>query len=860
MVKFCFTLFFSLICYMAFSQEGQVTKTVELSKDSLSVAEILSEIHKQTGIDFSYTSELNTDRIIKLPVKKGDINFFLDKIIDHKAFRIKKSNNKIYLIAIPLHERKYTINGFITDAETGEVLINATIANLQNFTGTVSNNFGFYSFGLKNNSHQLQYSFVGYKSVVLDVELDKDTTVNIALSPITILEEVKVTADNQANNINHLFVSTASFQANQLSQHGVFGEKDLFRNLNQLPGIQSPQDGLGGLIVRNGSPDQNLILLDDVPVYYTSHLLGLYSVFNPDAINQVKLVKGGFPAHYGGRISSVLDIRMKDGNTQKIGGDYSIGLLTAKFNLHGPIKKNKTTFNISMRRSYLDVILNGILELADSKYKASYYFGDLNWKIVHRFSNRDKLYFSSYWGGDLAKVKTTDELSEQFAEKSTNKIGWGNFTNSLRWNHIYNKHLFGNTSLILSRYTFLAKDRMLEKEGDNDYQEKYNYQFKSGIRDFSFKTEFDFIPDYKHYMKFGLEASLHHTKPGSERMKNSGNKKENIASDQSIKSQEVNLFGECQIRFGKKFLVNMGTRWSSFIVEKTYYSTIEPRLNTQYFITPKWSLTGSFSQMTQYLHMVKTSSLSLPTDLWLPVTKKIKPTDAFQYTGGTHYSFSKSLKFSLEFYHKLSRNILEFKEEAYLQDIRSNWENMVEVGKGWSKGMEVGLRKTQGNTSGSIAYTLARARVRYQKLNQGKSYPSPYDRRHSFSIQLNQKISKKVNCSAYWTYGTGLPATVSTSMVPSISPYDKSTSFTPVFPNRNEYRMPDYHRLDFSINFVKEKKRGIRTWNISVYNLYNRKNISYAYLSQDNSYTPSYTLKKISLFSFLPSISYSYKF
>jgi hypothetical protein len=861
MVKFIFTCSLILFSFFLFAQENTKSNKVLLEKQEYLLSELLNEIHLQTGKEFSYTSELNTGKRVKLSNPAGTIKEILSRVIDLKAFKIREKDDKVYLIAIPPHERKYTISGFVSDAESGEVLINATIANMSEFSGTVSNNFGFYSLSLKNSSHQLQFSFVGYENATFDVNLSNDTTFNIALKPKTILKEVKVTADNRANNINHLFVSTNTMSAKELNQNGVFGESDLFKNLMQLPGVQSPQDGLGGLIIRNGSPDQNLILLDDVPVYYTSHLLGLYSIFNPDAINNVKLIKGGFPAHYGGRVSSVMDIRMRDGNTKRIGGDYSIGLLTAKFNLNGPIKKDKTTFNISMRRSYLDLILNGILELADSDVKAGYYFGDLNWKIVHRFSHRDKLYFSSYWGGDMARVKTTDVISDQLSEKNTVKIGWGNFTNSLRWNHIYNRKLFGNTSLILSRYTFLSDDKVEEKRGNGKYKENYKYHFKSGIRDFSFKTEFDWIPDQKHYLKFGMEASLHHTKPGSEIVKNRDNSGLDIDTDKKIKSQEINLYGECQIRFGKKFLVNMGTRWSSFFVEKTYYSTIEPRLNSQYFITPKWSVTGSFSQMTQYLHLVTTSSISMPTDIWLPVTKKIKPIDAFQYTGGTHYSFSKSVKLSIEGYHKLSRNILEFKETAYLQDIRSNWENQVESGKGWSKGLEMNLSKSMGTTTGSISYTLARARVRFQNLNDGKSFASPYDRRHAFSVFMKHKVSKKINLSAFWTYGTGLPATVPNATIPAISPYENNmVSNTPVFTERNAYRLSDYHRLDLSINFVKKKKRGTRTWNISVYNLYNRKNTSYVYLKDKSESPGNYTLRKVSLFSLLPSVSYSYKF
>lgn len=863
MIKKLLTFLLSLIYLNALCQESLLSKYIEFSSPEYKLLNLFEEITLQTGAEFSYTSELNTNRIVELPELSGNLKFFLTQIIDQKAFKIEFKNNKIFIIAIPPSERKYSISGFITDSDTGEALINASIFNTDDYSGTISNNFGFYSYSLNKKNHHLQFSYVGYDDFLLQINPNRDTSINIALKPKAILNEVKVIANQKGNNINHLFLSANTLKSEDLNQSSVFGENDLFHNLLQITGVQTASEGLGGLIVRNGSPDQNLILLDDVPVYYTSHLLGLYSVFNPDAINHVKLIKGGFPAHYGGRISSVLDIRMKDGNVNKIGGDFSIGLLTLKFNLHGPIKKDKTTFNLSIRRSYLDLLINGILALSESDTRAGYFFGDLNWKITHKFSQRDKLFFSSYWGGDLASVKNTENISTQIREQSTNKVGWGNFTNSIRWNHVYNNHLFGNTSLILSRYTFLVKDKKRTQNEGDEFQENYFYQFKSGIRDFSLKSEFDFIPDSKHYLKFGMEASLHHTKPGSELLRNIDQTDENISSEKIISSREMTFFGECQIQFGKKLLINMGTRWSSFFVEGEYYSTLEPRLTYQYFFNPKWSVTGSFSQMTQYLHLVRTSSLSLPTDIWLPVTSKIKPIDSFQYTGGTNYLFSKSVQFSAEFFHKLTRNILEFTELSYFKEISTDWEDLVETGKGWSRGLEFNLKKSQGSTTGNIAYTLSNARVKYQELNKGYSFPSPYDRRHDLSIQLNQNLSKRVNFSVSWTYGSGVPATLSSTNVTTISPYEQNQiNSRPIFSKRNGFRLPDYHRMDLSINFTKFKKHGVRTWNLSIYNVYNRKNPSFVYISENQNLLgePSYHLKKISLFSFLPSLSYSYKF
>lgn len=852
-----------LLSVSAFCQESYLSKKLSFDHVAYPLDHLLEEISEQTGIQFSFTSELNTEQYIELPALTGSVKFFLNEIIDKKAFKIIFKRNKIFFVGIPPSERKYSLSGFITDAETGETLINASIINLEDKSGTISNNFGFYSFTLSKKTHKLQISYVGYQDYILTINPVKDTSLNIELEPKTILNEIKVLADKKGNNINHQFVSTSTITSEGLRNSGILGENDLFKGLIQFPGVQSSNEGFGGFIVRNGSHDQNLILLDDVPVYYSSHLLGLFSVFNPDAIKHVKMIKGGFPAHYGGRASSVIDIRMKDGNSKKLGGDFSIGLLTAKFNLHGPIKKDKTTFNLSVRRSYLDLLLNGILALSDTETRGGYYFGDLNFKLTHKFSQRDKLFFSTYWGGDLLSLKNIEAALTDTKEKTEDKVGWGNFTNSLRWNHIYSNHLFGNTTLILSRYTFIVKNKKSLQNENNDYQENYNYRFKSGIRDFSIKSEFDWIPDSKHYLKFGMEASLHHTKPGSELYRNSNQNEQNSSNDETISSKEMILFGEAQIQFGKNLLVNMGARWSSFIVEGTYYSTVEPRLSAQYYLSPKWSINGSFSQMTQYLHMVKSSSLSLPTDLWLPVTSKIKPIDSFQYTAGTNYSFSKSVTFSAEFYSKLSRNILELTDNSYFQNINTNWEQAVEAGKGWSRGLEFNLNKTRGNTTGNMAYTVSKSFVKYPKINGGIKFASPYDRRHDFSININQKLSKKVDFSIAWFYGSGLPVTLSSTNIASISPYNSgSINPTPIFSKRNGIRLPEYHKMDFSINFRKFKKHGIRTWNISINNVYNRKNTNYAYINEeiDEQGSKQYSIKKISLLSFLPSVSYSYKF
>ena len=864
-MRFTLTLvFIYLLTISSFAQKVSLKQKIDLQKQTYSIKQIFNEIQNQTGIELSYTSQINTDEKIKIKSTTASLDHYLKQCINTQKFRWVLDENKIFIIPIPSKEQTIRISGFIYDADTGESLINASIYNPNNHAGTVSNNFGFFSFKQQKQNAQVKISYVGYEDTNIDLSQSADTVVNIKLKAHKILNEVNVLADESANNINHLFLSTYNITAQDLNKKSVMGEDDFYRNLLYLPGVQSANEASCGLIVRSGSPDQNLVLLDDVPVYYQSHLLGLFSIFNPDAIHQARLIKGGFPAQYGGRISSVLDIRMKDGNHKKIEGDFSIGLLTSKLNIRGPIVKEKTSFNLSLRRSYLDLISSALLNLADSDVKFGYYFGDLNFKLSHKFSNRDKLYLSTYWGGDLAKLKVKDvSFFDDKTQKSTNKVGWGNFTNSLRWNHVYNDKLFGNTSLILSRYTYLVKDIRENKDENNDYKESFYHEFYSGIRDYSLKSEFDYIPQAKYYYKFGIEANFHQTKPGSNIYRNAQADKENLIKDRSINALELALYFQNQTQWNKKLLTNFGFRFTSFMLKGKDYASFEPRLTAQYRLNSKLSLNTGYSMMSQYMHLITSSTLSLPTDVWLPVSKDIKPIRSHQFNMGSIWQISSQWLVNSELFYKQTNNTLEFSENSYLYKGVHKWASMVEAGKGWSTGFELLIKKHKGNTQGHLAYTLAKSEVNYKYLNKGKAYPSPYDRRHDLSIQVSQKLSSKIDININWIFGSGLPLTIPNMSVSTISPYQPiEITETPVFSERNSVRMPNYQRIDVSINFKKKKRHGTRIWNLSFYNIYNRNNASYVYLQQkyDDQGKSIYNIKQLSFFGIIPSVSYSYQF
>ncbi len=848
----------------SYAQDVLLKQQLNLPKQEYIVSELFNEINKQTKIEFNYTSDLNFDKKVLLKRQLCSVENCLKQVLNLSSFKFVSLDNKIFIVKIPFEEQMFRISGFIRDAETGENLINANIYNPQTFEGTVSNNFGFFSFYQKKKCPNFKISYVGYEDKEIKFSNVKDTSINIKLQPNNLLREIKVVADDKTNNINHLFLSTYNITETDLKQKSVLGMNDLFRNISYLPGVQTANEASSGLIIRNGSPDQNLILLDDVPVYYQSHLLGLFSIFNPDAIHKARLIKGGFPAQYGGRVSSVLDIRMKDGNQKKIEGEFSIGFLTSQLSVRGPIIKGKTTFNVSVRRSYLDLLTNLLFSLSDSEdLYMSYYFGDLNFKLTHKFSNRDKVYLSTYMGKDLAKQRYIQNLTDNLMEKSRNTIGWGNFTNSIRWNHVYNNKLFGNTTFILSRYTYSIKDRRLYKIDDGNFEENYYREFYSGIRDYTLKSEFDYIPSPKYYFKFGFEGAFHLTKPGSSFYSSKYNTDENEIKDKSINALEVSLYAENQIQWTRKLLTNIGLRASRFALKDKTYLSVEPRLTAQYKLNEHISFNSGFSVMSQYMHLITSSDLSLPTDIWLPVNDKIRPIRSRQYNLGSVWEIQPGLSFESEIYYKKTRNILEFSENYYTSDGASAWDQKVEPGKSWSAGIELMLKKDIGKTKGHLVYTLAKSEVKYKYLNSGKAYASPYDRRHDLSFQISQKLSSKIDFTMNWTYASGLPVTLATQIVSTVSPYySDHTESVPMFTKRNDIRMPSYHRLDWSFNFKKKKKHGTRIWNIGVYNAYNRKNPSLLYINQtyDGDGNSTYSLKQLSIFGFIPSISYSYHF
>ncbi len=794
----------------------------------------------------------------------------------------------LYILVYSSFAQKYTINGFISDAETGEQLIGASIYNSKNLTsGTITNAYGFYSLTLKNSNVDIVISYVGYKPQAYKLSLSGDSTINFYLSPNIELEEVVITG--KRDNVETTQMSVIDVPIKTIKSMPVLlGEVDVLKTIQLLPGVQSGTEGTSGIYVRGGGPDQNLILLDGVPVYNVNHLFGFFSVFNADAINDVTLIKGGFPARYGGRLSSVLDIRMKEGNMKEFKGEASIGLISSKFTIEGPIKKDTTAFIFSLRRTYLDILAAPAMAIFSSsdngydKFNVGYFFHDINAKINHKFSNKDRIYFSVYGGKDKAYSRIEEE-GEDYSDKLDFDLHWGNITTALRWNHIFSPQLFGNSTVTYSRYHFVTE---IDEEYHYTYDgktenDKYKISYLSGIYDIAGKIDFDYLPSPNHKIKFGVNAIYHTFEPGVTAMHISDEYlEENIDTtfgSKNLYSQEYVAYVEDEIKIGSKFKINLGGHFSGYNVRDTFFYSFQPRISARYLISPNWSVKAAYSKMQQNLHFLANNTIGLPTDLWLPATDKITPQLSTQYAVGTNISINKDLDFSIEGFYKEMDNLIEYKEGAsFFGDsddgslIGQEWENKVEIGKGVAYGCEVLLKKDLGKLSGWLGYTLSWTERQFDNISFGKAFPYRYDRRHDISLVLTYKFNDRIDAGLTWVYGTGNAVTLAQERYVPVTEIDNANSeygyisTVDNYGKRNNFRMPAYHRLDLGVNFSKVKKRGVRTWSISVYNVYNRKNPFFVQFEggyfYDYSGLSNRKLMQYSLFPIIPSISYKFSF
>lgn len=776
----------------------------------------------------------------------------------------------IYLAFTPLYgQKKFTISGTVKDVSTGELLIGTNVYVKETMKGVTTNHYGYYSLSLPQSKFTFMVSFIGYLDVVKTIDLKKDMVINIELSPKTFMgEEVVVSATRSDQNIQSTDVGKMDVPIETIKSLPAFmGEVDVLKAIQLLPGVQSSGEGNTGFYVRGGGPDQNLIMLDEATIYNAGHLFGFFSVFNADAIKTVELTKAGMPAYYGGRLASVLDIYMKEGNQRKFQVDGGVGLIFSRLTVQGPIKKDTSSFIVSARRTYIDVLAQPFLSSTSPLKNSSFYFYDLNAKVNYSLSEKNKLFLSGYFGNDVYGFNSKKA-------NLTNKFEWGNASGSLRWIHLFNNKLFMNTSAIFSDYHFSF----------NMKQNVYNITLNSGVRDWNGKVDFSYLQSPSQTIRFGMNYIFHTFTPSTLDVE-AGNSAYNISKPKKFYAHDLAFYANDEFDITKNIRVNGGLRFTLFQqvgpfdrflmdnqnrVNDTIsyasgkpvatYHGLEPRLSVRWALNTKSSIKASFAQNYQYIHQVSLSTISLPTDLWVPCTSIIKPQFGTQYAIGYYRNFKDNLiETSLELYYKEMENLVEYKEGASpYDDVNNNPDNNYTFGKGHSYGGEVFIKKAKGKLTGWIGYTLSWTKRQFPDLNQGKEFYAKYDRRNDISITATYKLNKRFEFSAVWVFATGNTMTI------PVGRYFINGNFVTDYSDKNAYRLPPYHRLDLSISYTIKKTNKVESvLNLSVYNAYNRMNPFYIYLETTGNlqnFDIQTKAVQMSLFPILPSLSWNFKF
>lgn len=792
------------------------------------LSEVLQQIAQKADIGIAYKTNIIPDKNVTYKaVDKNVYTVIVDLLEGTRLYVELSKNGKVILIK--RRNQSYTVSGFVRDVSNGEALISANIYNRLEQNGAVTNKYGFFSYTTNQDSVMLRISFVGYQSEFLALGIEEDVKLNIALKPmVKEMGHLTVTANKQIEEETLMSSITVPVEQIKKMPH-ILGEVDVLKVLQLLPGVQGGVEGTSGLYIRGGEPGQNLILLDGVPVYNVSHLMGFVSIFNADAINNIELIKGGFPARYGGRLSSVIDIRLKEGNKEEISGAASVGILDAKLMINGPISDNMT-FLISGRRTYADLLVRAFIP-----DDAGYYFYDLIGKTSYTLNDNDRFYVSGYFGNDRAYYFDPDR---GFG------MGWGNILTSLRWNHIYNPKLFSNVTLTYSRYRFDVS--VNDQSGDDTNKIKY----LSGIQDFAASIDFDYFPSPDHDIKFGGGFIRHRFTPGV--FTDVPDEEDYDLIREETYSSEMFAYVEDDFQLTDRLKVNAGIRLSGYNVKGQFFHSVEPRLSFNYLLPGRIALKGSYARMTQYIHLLTNSGIGLPTDLWVPATPKVKPQVSRQWAVGLAKTFG-GFEVSLEGYYKTMDNIIAYKEGASYLSVQDSWQDKVVSGEGESYGAELLVQKKIGKWSGWLGYTFAWSNRRFKLINFGTPFPYRYDRRHDINLALSYTPRKGLTLSANWVYASGEAITLPTARYKGLNQYDEIKYYE----GRNAYRMPAYHRLDLSIRWTEDNGGWNRTWAISVYNAYNHKNPFFIAIQRRRNQRH---FVQYSLFPIIPSISYSIKF
>ncbi len=874
---------------------------IDFEVEQLTLAKAIVKLGEEAGIPISFTDKiLPKDKIISLKVSNQKIKVILESMLNETDVEFKSIGAQVVLFYKKREKRYFSFNGYIEEKETGEQLIGANIYDKISGIGTSSNEYGYFTLNLPEGKIELVVSYTGFSTMERKINLSKNKTQTFALTgsltfPEVIVTPVEIEAINFAEPLSsdQLLVT----QMNKLPSLG--GEVELFRMVELMPGVQSGSDGIGGLHVRGGGADQNLILMDGVPIYNPSHSLGIFSVFNSEAIKSVQFFKGAFPARFGGRLSSVMDVRTREGNQKEWSGGIKAGLITSSARIEGPIIKDKASILITARRTLLDRFIQN--RTAKSKSEDQYFqdlynvplqgfsnysFYDLNGKLNFSFNKKDKFYLSYYNGGDdfldEDHIKDAPFRDFKYSDREIQKYNWGNKIGVFRWNHVFGNNLFLNTTLTHSIFQFDVQQTIEVNITPNATIPPISIfvgeAYFSRLKDWGAKLDFDYTTKKNHQFRFGINSTLHSFQPGAFGSDAQVDGEpffvediDSVLNASRIDAYEHNAYIEDEFLLGEKVKINVGLLANAFsIPEKTFFN-LQPRFSINYQIIKQLQLQGGFSRMVQSLHLVTGSDATFPNDLWLPSSELVPPQTSWQSVLGLQFQPSKSIEFSLEGYYKKMENLSVYLDNSSLRSELSNpfnftfqpidnenWESQVTLGEGWNYGLEFQMKKNIGRTTGWLSYTWAFAERQFEEINSGNKFNYRYDRRHNFHIAINHQFAKWIDASVNWTYGTGLSTLIPTSTV-------QIGGLTLI--NYEYTRMPANHRLDAGINLY------FKTWKLDqkvylgAYNVYNRANPQYYKIvstpvENSDPANPEYEFQfyQGSFLPFLPSVSYSINF
>lgn len=879
-----FLVFVTLTITSSLVGQSILQKRLDFKISNSSISNALLSLSEQADFPIIFSSKLvSTKQRCTVDLKGKTVREIIDAILQSTGVSVKESNGRLILFKTP--PRRYTISGYVQDAKSGEGLVSANVWEAASGRGVSTNDYGFFSLSLEEGAVELHFSYLGYEKAIKSLRLNAAQQLKVKLTPSLTLREVVVLDDRSRESFRRYLPGRGiGINAAEVEEvPTLVGESDLFRFLQLQGDVQTGSDGIGGLHVRGGNTDQNLILLDGVPVYNPSHTLGLFSIFNTNTIKSVRFVKDDFSAKYGGRLSSVIDVRTKEGNTEAFSFQGEVGVLASKVLLEGPILGKKGGFLLAARRTHIDPLITSISRRQkrrfDDEGETNYAFHDITAKTHLNLSRNDRLFLSFYHGADAYRDRTDWNLSFEdtsLVSRFRQKISWGNTIGSLRWNHTFGQQLFSNTTLTLSEYRYKSQNIGFfeERTPDSLYQSNLYTGFASKINDAALKTDFEYFPSEKHHILFGGGITFRNFRPGSIEEENNeliGDNIDQLNDDlglfsfsDSIPTQELDLYIEDKIKLSQKVNLSVGLHAATFFSTNKDYFSLQPRLGLSFQTAKGYTTLLSFSRMTQFLHLLTTSGSGFPNDLWVPSTAAVKPQHAWQVSLAESYIFDENWSGKVDIYYKKMTQLINYREGASLPSLSEPnpifWEEDITTGEGWSYGTSLQLQYKEEQFSAWLSAAAAVSERQFAEVNNGERYPYRYQHPFSFNLQMTRYLSEKVSLSLGWDYGSGQPITLLVSNYPFVPLDNLSAGPTERIGVVNGFRMPAYHRLDIAMVIDWGKQRWKHQLNLGIYNVYNRANTYYQYWLDDLYYPEDNGLQSQPALPILPSMSYKLSF